>query len=35
MKARIKNFYDSLNARTLHASLVGFTVLLLAFLLPR
>lgn len=35
MKDLIREVYDSFNPRVLHAALVGFTVVLLAFSLPR
>lgn len=35
MKDLIREVYDSINSRTLHAALVGFTVLLLTCALPR
>jgi len=35
MKDLIREVYDSVNSRTLYASLVGFSVLLLTCALPR
>lgn len=35
MKSLIREVFESVNARVLHASLVGFAVVLLACLLPR
>jgi hypothetical protein len=35
MKTLIREVYESVNSRTLYTSLVGFSVLLLSYMLPR